>query len=106
MITMARAPIPAEAEDTPRARLRSILQTGPATARELSQRAGIAEKEVLHHLEHLDRSLRARGEKLVVEPPTCLGCGFAFRERQRLAKPGSCPGCRGTRISPPRFSVS
>src|SRR5687767_8291820 len=102
---MARAPIPAEAEDTPRARLRAFLVDGPATARELSQKAGIAEKEVLHHLEHLERSARARGQKLVVEPSTCLGCGFVFRDRERLAKPGSCPGCRGTPIAPPRFSL-
>ena len=102
---MARAPIPqpAEATDTPRARLRALLLEGAATARELSQKAGLAEKDVIHHLEHLSRSARGRGEKLVVEPSACLACEFVFRDRERLAKPGSCPKCGGTRIAPPRF---
>lgn len=99
------AGFPPEQTDTPRARLRALLRDGPATARELSERAGLAEKDVLHHLAHLERSARARGEVLEVAPARCLGCGFVFGERQRLAKPGSCPECRRTRIAPPRFSL-
>ena len=96
---------PPEAAETPRARLRGLLQQGAATVRELSQQAGLAEREVLHHLEHLGQSARGRGERLVVQPASCIGCGFVFEDRQRVAKPGRCPACRGTRIALPRFSL-
>jgi transcriptional regulator len=95
-----------EEEQTPRARLREILLQGPATVRDLSQAAGLREKDVVDHLEHLARSARGRGETLAIEPARCLGCGYLFSDRQRLGKPGSCPACRRTRIAPPRFALT
>ena len=97
---------PPEDDQTPRARLRAVLLEGPATVRELSQRAGLREKDVVEHLEHLARSARGRGEALEVEPARCLACGYTFADRQRLGKPGSCPACRRTRIAPPRFALT
>jgi predicted Zn-ribbon and HTH transcriptional regulator len=85
--------------------LRAALLRGPATARDLSAEVGLREKDVADHLAHLQRSLAHRGERLVVEPATCLACGFAFRERERLTRPGACPGCRSTRIDPPAFRI-
>jgi predicted Zn-ribbon and HTH transcriptional regulator len=95
-----------ERGETVRETLRRILREGgPATARDLSQAAGIREKDVAAHLEHLARSLAHRGERLVVEPASCLACGFAFGGRTRLTRPGACPRCRSTRIDPPAFRV-
>ena len=94
---------PREAEDTPRVRLRELLRQGPATARELSERAHVSEKEVRLHLQHLIRSARTRGEQVTIEPARCEGCGFVFEGRDRLGKPGRCPVCRGSHIRPPRF---
>lgn len=99
------APAPPDRDETSRERLRALLLEEPATARDLSQRAQLSERDVQHHLEHLARSSRARGERFVVEPAACIGCGFVFAERDRVAKPGRCPDCRGTRISPPRFRL-
>lgn len=99
------AAAPAPAEDTPRARLRALLLAeGPATARQLSERAHLSEKDVRAHLTHLARSARPRGEQLTIEPALCEGCGFVFRDRDRLGKPGRCPVCRSSRIRPPRFA--
>lgn len=97
---------PQERGETSREALRRALRDGgPATARELSQVAGIREKDVAQHLEHLARSLAHRGERLVVEPASCLACGYAFRDRTRLTRPGACPSCRSTRIDPPAFRI-
>jgi predicted Zn-ribbon and HTH transcriptional regulator len=102
-----RPALPRARQATIRESLHALLRAGPATARDLSRQAGIPEREVAAHLEHLERSLRRRGENLVVETSECLDCGFRFgpRPRHRYSRPGSCPECRGRRISLPRFSV-
>src|SRR5439155_12446403 len=90
---------------TVREAIREELLRGAATARELSERVSIREKDVAEHLEHLEKSLRARGERLVVEPATCIACGYAFARRSRLTRRVSCPGCGGMRIDPPACRV-
>ena len=96
---------PPERSVTPRAELRRALADGPLTARELSARVGVSEKEIAGHLEHLVRSLRRSGERLRVEPASCLACGFRFRKRDRFGKPSGCPVCRGRHLDPPRFLI-
>jgi hypothetical protein len=89
-----------------RSALRQALSEGPLTARDLSARVGIAERDVAGHLEHVARSLRQSGERLRVEPAECLGCGFVFRERARLSRPSRCPECRSQRLVPSRFAIA
>lgn len=96
---------PSERHETVRAALARMLREGWATARDLSRAVGIPEKEVAPHLEHLERSARARGERFEVEPAACLDCGFVFGERTRRTRPGACPECRGTHIEPPQFRL-
>ncbi|HET9597867.1 MAG TPA: transcriptional regulator [Anaeromyxobacteraceae bacterium] len=90
---------------TVREALAAALREGPATAHELSSRAGIRERDVAEHLEHLARSLAAQGGELRVTPASCIACGFTFRKRERLARPSACPRCRSTRIDPPVFAL-
>ena len=75
------------------------------TARDLSRSIGIPERDVAGHLEHLARSLRRTGERLVLEPATCLQCGFVFTRPTRYTRPGHCPKCRSTRTTLPAFHV-
>ncbi len=90
-----------------RQELHALLRGGSAlTARELGEALGLREHEVTPHLEHLERSLKNGHERLVVEPSTCMACGFVFEERQRLTRPSKCPRCRATRVSHPRFRVA
>jgi predicted Zn-ribbon and HTH transcriptional regulator len=98
--------VPAERRETVRMALARTLRGGWATAKELSRAVGLPEKEVAAHLEHLGRSGRARGERLEVEPAVCRDCGFAFRGRARLTRPGACPSCRGTHLDPPQFRLA
>nr|WP_225938043.1 transcriptional regulator [Myxococcus sp. RHSTA-1-4] len=79
---------------------------GGLTAKDLSTLVGISEKDVADHLTHLERSLKAQGLRLEVLPASCIRCGFTFKERKRLTRPGACPECRSTRIDPPAFRVS
>lgn len=90
---------------TPRAAVREALLGPPLGAHEISDRCGIPEKDVAAHLEHLQRSLKQRGERLIVAPATCLSCGFVFKTRTKLTSPGSCPSCRETHIASPMFRI-
>ncbi len=96
---------PGERGETVRETLRKALREGPASARDLSAIDGIREKDVAEHLEHLARSLPHDGERLVVEPASCIACGYACARRGRLSRPGACPKCRSTRIDPPVFRI-
>jgi hypothetical protein len=88
-----------------RGALRDALREAPATARELSARVGVREKDVAAHLEHLARSLEHEGERLDVLPASCIECGYAFRGRGRLTRPSACPSCRSTRVDPQVFRI-
>ncbi len=82
-----------------------LLASEPMTARQLAAALLLRERDVIGHLEHLQRSLRRGPERLVVEPPACHGCDYRYPGRQRLSTPGSCPRCRGRRIDPPVFAI-
>jgi len=75
------------------------------SARDLSGRLSIPEKEVVRHLEHVARTLARQGRFLARQPPVCKGCGYVFRKRGKFHKPGKCPRCRHTAIEPPLFKV-
>jgi hypothetical protein len=90
---------------TVRQDLALALRAGPATARDLSKAVGASEKQVLDHLVHLAKSLKAHGEKLVITPATCLDCGFAFSQRDKPARPSRCARCHGARLTLPEFAI-
>ena len=90
---------------THRQEIEACLREGPCTAKDLSKRVGISERDVPDHLTHLEKSLKARGERLVVTPPRCLTCDFTFTKRHRFTRPGRCPSCGARRITLPRFEV-
>ena len=94
-----------ERVSTARSALLEALLGTALTAREISVRAAMSEKDVTEHLEHLERSLRRQGQRLVVDPARCLACAFVFKSRTRFSTPGSCPECRSERVAPPAFRV-
>jgi len=103
---MPRPRQPEGRSQTARQALAEALRTGPATARDLSRMVGISEHDVPGHLVHLAKSLRSRGEKLIIEPARCLDCGFVFTRREKPARPSHCARCRGTRLTLPEFSIA
>lgn len=82
-----------------------MLEEGPASARDISGRVHISEKEVRGHLEHIHKTLERSGRELVVTPAECTHCGFVFKKRDRLTKPGKCPVCRSESIREPLFEA-
>ncbi len=105
MTHSADPPIPAERPDTLRYRISTVLQNGPVTAREISERVGIAEHDVADHLEHIRHSLQRQDSALIIHPAACKKCGFVFSKRQRLSKPGRCPHSRSESIRRPRYEI-
>lgn len=89
---------PRERARTVRQELVEVLRGPPASARDLSARLRISEREVLDHLPHIT--------DLVIEPAECKACGFVFEARTRAKKPSRCPECKSERITPPRFRVA
>ena len=96
---------PAQRSETARARLRDVLGPEPQSARELSQRASLSEKEVLEHLPHLARSLAAEDRELGILPARCKSCSFHFEPDLSRARPSRCPKCKSERIEAARFSL-
>lgn len=78
----------------------SILKKQGQTAKDLSKALGLPEKEIYYHLKFIEKS-----ERLNVEPSVCKSCGFIFKKRERLKKPGKCPICKKQSISDPLFFI-
>ncbi len=97
------APVPRERLETARRQILALISERALSAKEISAGVRIPEKEVFGHLAHLGKSLRREGRRVEVTPAECLACGFVFRKRERLEKPGRCPVCRGESVSEPLF---
>jgi len=82
---------------TLRRTLVELLSTEPRSVSALARELGLTRSEVEDDLRHAIRSARAAGHDVVVLPARCRACGFEFGE-DRLAKPGRCPVCRGSRL--------
>ena len=91
---------------TIRQQLATLLRAGEWDVRGLSQALGIAERDVIAHLPHVQRSLAGSGARLVIQAAYCRSCGFVFKGRERFTRPGRCPRCRRTHIAPPAFRVA
>lgn len=97
--------VPRERGETARREIASVLEGRVLSAKEISAQVGLSEKEVYGHLEHIQKTLNKGDCHLVVTPAECIKCGFVFRKRERLKKPGRCPVCRSELIQQPLFTV-
>lgn len=64
----------------------------------ISQRFSIREKDVYDHLMHINKSAKSQGKVLRVTPYKCLTCGYVFKGRTQLKRPGRCPSCKECHI--------
>jgi predicted Zn-ribbon and HTH transcriptional regulator len=97
--------IPPERHETVRKEIVSFLKEQALTVKEISGYVRISEKEVSAHLEHIKKSILRDNLKMVVDPATCKKCGFIFKKRERISKPGKCPLCKGESIEEPYYSI-
>lgn len=101
-----KPPIPPERHETIRRQIEAILEGDTLSARYISVEVGISEKDVYDHLEHIHKSVDREGGRLIVTPAECKECGFVFRKRERLKKPGKCPVCNSESIAEPMFTIA
>jgi predicted Zn-ribbon and HTH transcriptional regulator len=94
-----------EHHETIRQKIIVFLEGGEASPRDIARETGISEREVTDHLTHIQKSITNTEYTLRVTPAKCNKCGFVFRKRTRLSKPGKCPICRNKSIHPPLFSI-
>src|SRR5690349_4795312 len=91
--------------ETVRQAIRAALRAATLTAHELSAAVGVREREMVGHLESIERGAKHRGERFVIDAARCEACAFVFKKRERLAAPSRCPSCKSERIHPPRFRI-
>ncbi len=97
--------IPAEKHETLRQSIIHFLENQTLSAKDISAHVGISEKEVCEHLEHIQKTINYKFKTLDIIPAECNKCGFLFKKRERLKKPGKCPICRGESIAEPLFTI-
>ncbi len=77
----------------------------PLGFRDLSVLLGISEKDIPPHMEHVAKSLRSQGKRLVILPAACRACGHEFTKRNKLTRPSRCPLCKSERIDSVLFTI-
>jgi predicted Zn-ribbon and HTH transcriptional regulator len=97
--------VPVERKETIRKKIISLLEDKNLSAKEISAYVMAPEKEVYEHLEHIQRTINRKENNFINTPAACKKCGFVFRKRDRLKKPGKCPVCRNEQILEPLFSI-
>ena len=56
-------------------------------------------------LKHIQKSVRAAGDRLQLRSASCAGCGFEFTANA-LHPPGRCPSFRDRRIEVPWLNIT
>ena len=88
---------------TLRKQLMDVLAREPRSVSSLARELGLPRADVEDALQHMIKSARGAGHRIVVVPARCRSCGFTFGER--LTRPSKCPECRNSRIFEPQMGV-
>ena len=61
---------------------------------------------LINDIQSITKTLKNEGKAVVVNPPSCIACGFKFQiKRGQLKIPSKCPKCRQQRIDWPSIKV-
>jgi predicted Zn-ribbon and HTH transcriptional regulator len=88
-----------------RRQLIELLSLEPRSASSIARELGLRRGDVEDDLRHAVRSARAQGHHVEILPARCKECDFVFGD-DRLAKPGRCPSCKGSRLHEPMIRIS
>ncbi|WXG41751.1 MAG: transcriptional regulator [Candidatus Freyarchaeum deiterrae] len=93
--------------DTRRQKIVKLLSTNePVSLDDLCLELKVFDRKlILEDLHHIAITLRKTDSKLVMAPPTCLRCGFVFKELKKPKMPSRCPKCKSERITQPLFQI-
>jgi predicted Zn-ribbon and HTH transcriptional regulator len=84
--------------------LLDVLSHEPRSVSSIAREMGLRRGDVEDDLRHALRSARAAGHQVEIVPARCKSCDFVFGE-DKLAKPGRCPACKGTRLFEPLIRI-
>ena len=90
---------------TIRRQLIELLSHEPRSVAALAGQLGLRRGDIEEDLRHAVRSAIALGHRIEVIPARCKDCDFVFAE-DRLAKPGRCPSCKGSRLFEPLLRLA
>jgi hypothetical protein len=90
---------------TLRRHLYELLSREPRSVSSLARELGLRRGDMEEELEHMLRSAAAAGRRIEILPARCKSCGFEFGP-DRLARPGRCPACKGSRILEAMIRIS
>jgi len=89
---------------TLRRHLIELLSDAPRSVSSIAREMGLPRRDAEADLRHALRSAVAAGHHVEVVPARCKDCGFVFGD-DRLAKPGRCPSCKGSRLFEPQIRL-
>ncbi len=101
----AKSFVPMDRHETVRKDITALLREGIQSAKDISADVRISEKEAYEHLLHIQKSINKKEGSFTVVPSECRKCGFKFKKREKLKKPGKCPICRSESLTAPLFSI-
>jgi len=81
-----------------------MLREGEWVMDDLRHELAITVKTLEEDLGHIQRSVRANGERLRVRSAVCADCGFRLSSKA-LHPPGRCPKCKGRNLEGPWLTV-
>jgi predicted Zn-ribbon and HTH transcriptional regulator len=94
--------------DQPTTRREQIIRALTGEAREfeeLRRELEMTVSDLEEDLRHVERSVRAKGQRLRVDGAECQDCGRRLT-RRALHPPGRCPSCRGHRLLGPWLRIA
>ncbi len=94
-----------ERKETIRREILEILKEKALSIKDISKIVKIPEKTVAGHLEHISKTITHKGLSLKIIPALCLHCGFIFKKRDKMGKPGKCPVCKSEHIREPLYKI-
>ncbi|MFX1266289.1 MAG: transcriptional regulator [Promethearchaeota archaeon] len=93
---------------TRRQRIAELLENSehPLTAQDICDTLDIKSRSIVYEdIEHISRSVRSRGKKVLIRPASCGKCDYVFGSRKSVKKPSRCPKCRSQWIIQPAFLI-
>ncbi|MFX0108779.1 MAG: transcriptional regulator [Candidatus Hodarchaeota archaeon] len=78
----------------------------PLTAQDICALLDLKSRSVVYEdIEHLSKSVRNQGKRLLIRPASCGKCNYVFKTRKYAKRPSKCPKCRSQWILEPGFLI-
>ncbi len=92
---------------TRRKEIIKLLKNNPMSITDLSVFFGdkVSNKDIAIDLEHIRKTIKKEGERILQQPARCQDCGFMFTDRDSFTKPSKCPECKNEWIAEAIYKI-